>query len=202
MTTDYSNILSEYPEKISIEQLYRICHFSKRKCKWLLENGYIPCEDRGTKTWRFVIRTVDVVEYLTLLETDANRVPPTGIFSNVPVRQRATALLERVPDENIRSFLRERWSDKPDALTVCGASQLTGYSMAIIRSWITEQRLKYVLVLNEIIIPKDWLIECYSEVMKKCYSEMPKELRALVQELIKRERRREVIFPAQPDYNN
>ena len=74
--------------------------------------------------------------------------------------------------------------------------------MAIIRSWITEQRLKYVLVLNEIIIPKDWLIECYSKVMKKCYSEMPKEQRALVQELMKRERRREVISPAQPDHNS
>lgn len=186
MATDYSHILLEYPEKISIEQLYRICHFSKRKCKWLLENGYIPCKNRGTKTWKFVIRTVDVVEYLTLLETDVTRAPPSGIFSTVPARQRASAPLEKVPEENIHSFLRERWSDKPDALTIGDVSQLTGYTKTNIRSWITEHRLKYVLILNEIIIPKDWLIECFSIIMKKRCSEMSEEQKALMEELMKR----------------
>ena len=167
MSTDYSHILSEYPEKISIEQLYRICHFSKRKCKWLLENGYIPCEDRGTKTWRFVIRTVDVVKYLTLLETDVNRAQPAGIFSAVPMQQREKALLERIPEGKIQRLLRDRWKDQPDALSISDAVQLAGYSKTIIRRWIAEHRLKYVLVLNEIIIPKDWLIECFSRIMKK-----------------------------------
>ncbi len=185
MSTDYSHILSEYPEKISIEQLYRICHFSKRKCKWLLENGYIPCEDRGTKTWRFVIRTVDVVKYLILLETDTNRAPPAGIFSAVPMRQREKALLERIPEGKIQRLLRDRWNDQPDALSISDAAQLTGYSKTIIHRWITERWLKYVLVLNEIIIPKDWLIECFSKIMKKSYSEMPRTQKLLMRELMK-----------------
>jgi hypothetical protein len=42
MATDYSYLLAEYPEKISQDQLYRICRISKRKATWLLENGYIP----------------------------------------------------------------------------------------------------------------------------------------------------------------
>ena len=185
MATDYSHILSEYPEKISIEQLYRICHFSKRKCKWLLENGYIPCEDRGTKTWRFVIRTVDVVKYLTLLDTDVNRAPPAGIFSAVPMQQREKALLERIPEGKIQRLLRDRWKDQPDALSISDAALLTGYSKPIIRRWIAEHRLKYVLVLNEIIIPKDWLIKCFSKIMKKSYSEMPKTQKMLMRELMK-----------------
>ena len=41
MATDYSYLLAEYPEKISQDQLYRICRISKRKATWLLENGYI-----------------------------------------------------------------------------------------------------------------------------------------------------------------
>lgn len=77
----------------------------------------------------------------------------------VPARRRARVLSERVPEKRIHCFLRERWSGKPDALTVCGASQLTGYSKAIICGWITECRL----------------IECCSKIMKERCSEMPKE---------------------------
>lgn len=37
MDTDYSALLMEYPEIISKDQLYRICHISKRKATWLLD---------------------------------------------------------------------------------------------------------------------------------------------------------------------
>ena len=49
MNRDYSALLMEYPEVISKEQVYRICHISKRKATWLLENGIIPCKDSGKK---------------------------------------------------------------------------------------------------------------------------------------------------------
>lgn len=42
MKTDYLYLLEEYPETISMDQLYKICHISKRKAKWLLEHGVIP----------------------------------------------------------------------------------------------------------------------------------------------------------------
>lgn len=47
MTTDYSYLLEEYPETISKDQLYKICHISKVKASWYLENGVIPCEGTG-----------------------------------------------------------------------------------------------------------------------------------------------------------
>lgn len=49
MGKDYSYLLREYPETVSKEQLCQICHISKRKATWLLEHGYIPCEDTGKK---------------------------------------------------------------------------------------------------------------------------------------------------------
>lgn len=33
---DYYHLREQYPEIISMDQLYRICHISKRKAKWLL----------------------------------------------------------------------------------------------------------------------------------------------------------------------
>ena len=67
MNRDYSALLMEYPEVISKEQVYRICHISKRKATWLLENGIIPCKDSGKKTRRFQVRTIDVINCNKLL---------------------------------------------------------------------------------------------------------------------------------------
>ena len=82
MATDYSYLLAEYPEKISQDQLYRICRISKRKATWLLENGYIPCEDTGKKTRRFKIQITDVIAYLTRLEESPETLlTPPGILN-------------------------------------------------------------------------------------------------------------------------
>ena len=37
-------------EYMSGDELYRFLHISKRKMKYLLENGYISTEDTGMKT--------------------------------------------------------------------------------------------------------------------------------------------------------
>ena len=47
-------------EIISLEQLYKMLHISKRKAAWMLQNGIIPCEIRPTKTHRYVIQMEDV----------------------------------------------------------------------------------------------------------------------------------------------
>ena len=39
---DYGYLREQYPAVISKDQLYRICHISKRKALWLLEHGVIP----------------------------------------------------------------------------------------------------------------------------------------------------------------
>ena len=36
---NYGYLREQYPAVISKDQLYRICHISKRKALWLLEHG-------------------------------------------------------------------------------------------------------------------------------------------------------------------
>ena len=89
MSTDYSALLLEYPAVISKDQLYRICHISKRKATWLLEHGVIPCKDSGKKTRRFQIYTADVVNYLITLENEPQKVAiPAGIFTSDKNREK------------------------------------------------------------------------------------------------------------------
>ena len=55
MDKKYELLLEKYPETLSLEQLYQICHISKRKAKWLLDNNVIPCRDTGKQTRRYKI---------------------------------------------------------------------------------------------------------------------------------------------------
>lgn len=64
ITEKYCNeILQQYPEYITKDQMYRICHISKKTCLFLLESGLVPNIDSGKKTRRFKIKTVDVIQY-------------------------------------------------------------------------------------------------------------------------------------------
>lgn len=63
---DYCHLRKEFPETISMDQLYRICHISKRKAHWLLEHGIIPCRDSGKHTRRFSIALEEVIRFLEL----------------------------------------------------------------------------------------------------------------------------------------
>ena len=64
MESNYDLLRETYPAIISGDQLCRVCHISKRKAKWLLENSTIPCEDTGKKTRRYRIRLEDAIGYL------------------------------------------------------------------------------------------------------------------------------------------
>lgn len=142
MATDYSYLLAEYPEKICQDQLYRICHISKRKATWLLENEYIPCEDTGKKTRRFKIRITDVIEYLTRLEeSPESLLTPPGIFSSgIKYKPRHRAELQIDSDKFIE-VLKKRWNSFPDALTVGDVTKLTGYCQTTISEWISKGKL-------------------------------------------------------------
>ena len=62
ITENYcQEVLTKYPEYITKEQMYRICHISKKTCSFLLESGLIPNIDSGKKTRRFM-------DYLLVLQ--------------------------------------------------------------------------------------------------------------------------------------
>ena len=80
---DYGYLREQYPAAISKDQLYRICHISKRKALWLLEHGVIPCEDSGKQTRRFRIQLEDVIDFLERRDTgELDGVLPVGCFSS------------------------------------------------------------------------------------------------------------------------
>ena len=81
--------------EISLEQLYKMLHISKRKAAWMLQNGIIPCEIRPTKTHRYVILKEDVDAYLRKKARERRKEIPVGIFNAKPTKR--TVVLNRQP---------------------------------------------------------------------------------------------------------
>ena len=125
MATDYTYLYEEYPEVISADQLYRICHISKRKAKWLLEHGYIPCEDSGKKTRRYKIRLNDVIDYLLTLEAAPDLVAtPVGAFN---VKRKQLNPVAQICQKEFQRFLYNIWRDEADILRISDVQVLLGY---------------------------------------------------------------------------
>ena len=112
----HGSLRESYPATISMGQLYRICHISKRKARWLLEQGIIPCVDSGKKTRRFSIQLEDVIIFLE--RRDAGLLEdaiPRGAFSG---GSRPVCPARRALDEaRLCAYLLERWQGCPDMLT-------------------------------------------------------------------------------------
>ena len=53
MASDFSYLRDHYPQEVTSDQVRQMLHISKRKCAWMLQNGWIRCEDNGksTATW-------------------------------------------------------------------------------------------------------------------------------------------------------
>ena len=160
MATDYSYLQDEYPEIISQDQLYRICRISKRKATWLLENGYIPCEDSGKKTRRFRILIDDVIIYLTKLKKhpESLQIPP-GIFSSGAKYRSIKQMQEPIDPKRFTKMLKKKWSKFPDALTTNDVMKLIGYSQSTISDWIMQEKILGIRYYNRYLIPKDSLIK-------------------------------------------
>lgn len=158
MATDYTYLYEEYPEVISADQLYRICHISKRKAKWLLEHGYIPCEDSGKKTRRYKIRLNDVIDYLRTLEAAPDLVAtPVGAFN---VKRKQLNPVAQICQKEFQRFLYNIWRDEADILRISDVQVLLGYSAGTIRQWILRKELRSTRIPCGIqVTAKEWLID-------------------------------------------
>ena len=153
---DYNFLRDQYSEVITMDQLYRICHISKRKARWLLEN-IIPCEDSGKKTRRFKIKLDDVIEFLELRDAGLlDDVMPVGIFSSgeygYPPRQ-------RLDNGALQAFLLDCWADASDMLTVPQTVALCGYSVTTLDRWFQKDFLAGIRYRGTILISKESLAE-------------------------------------------
>ena len=173
MSSEYERLCEDYPATVSMEDLYKICHISKRKASWLLKNGYIPCADTGKKTRRFTIKTSDIVQYLKDREEHPEKyMTPPGIFtSGAKFKDEEVPLA--ISDENLseyRKFVENEMKSVADVMTVEQASEIMMNHNLSER--IKKKELKTYQYKARQIVTKQDLLDSYFRMVKanrQCY---------------------------------
>ena len=143
-----------YGEFISMDNIRKELHMSKRRLAYLLQNGYIPCEIRDSATWKYKIRTKDVVEYI---KSGISPDIPPGVFKRKP-----QAEIERIKfnKKKLKELFTEIMSQYPDALTYDDVAKITGRARKCVYKWILEGKFKVVKLNGNVnIVAKEWLLE-------------------------------------------
>ena len=157
-------------EIISLEQLYKMLHISKRKAAWMLQNGIIPCEIRNTPTHKYSIRKEDVLAYMAKSEREKRKEIPVGIFNakktNNPRRTEShdsdcagyfddtQSKLRGKERVRFKEMLEDLLSAVPDTLTVDEVAELTGYHRRTILRYVQRKYIYGVNMMGKYYISK------------------------------------------------
>lgn len=153
ITEKYCNeILQQYPEYITKDQMYRICHISKKTCLFLLESSLVPNIDSGKKTRRFKIKTVDVIQYLK----DRDDYPelfkaPDGFYKGKGGDKKAPSFDEVFTHEDLirmRQYYERLLKNNPDVMSVEQVAQFTGYNKNSVSRWCGKKELKCFYIVE------------------------------------------------------
>ena len=161
--------------EISLEQLYKMLHISKRKAAWMLNNGIIPCQIRPTKTHRYIILREDIEAYLQKKRVERRKEIPVGIFNAKPTKQKVVINNNRPMDtvdlaecfvtiadeckDEFRAHVEKRLQYFPDAITADKAADIIGYAKNTVHSYIQQKRIFAVQISGKYILPKSALVE-------------------------------------------
>ncbi len=155
-------IRKDYPEIISSEQVRQILGISKRKASWLLNNGHIPCQISKKETRKYKIKRDDLIAYLSDREKHPEKyIVPKGVFSTAKTTQRKEEGFPMVLPQDFREWLETEWQKLPDVLTAEKIEKRTGYSKKTILRWMRTKRLECVVLPNDFVTTKEWLVDFY-----------------------------------------
>lgn len=160
--------------EISLEQLYKMLHISKRKAAWMLQNGIIPCGIRATATHKYVIRIEDVEVYLARSRTARRKEIPVGLFnakprkSPLPPESQDSDGRGHIPElvlslrgkerARFKAMLEDALADLPDSLTIDEAADAIGYSRNMVLRHVQKKRIYAVKMCGRWMVAKSGLV--------------------------------------------
>lgn len=155
-------VLAEYPEYITKEQMYRICHISKKTCLFLLESGLVPSIDSGKKTRRFKIKTSDVIKYLQERDDSPELYKaPDGFYKHAGCKKAPSfdEVFKKDDLVTMRKYYEECLINYPDVMTIEQVAEFTGYCKTSVRAWCSKQEIKCFLIRQRFQVPKEYLMD-------------------------------------------
>lgn len=171
---DYSFLLNRYPEYVTKDQFYRICHISKNTALYYIRNGFIPCIDSGKKTRRYKIAIKDIIFFLEDRDENPekyylpnhynNPFLPCSIrrykFKPRPYLYKNHYKLKGINEvKDYKNYLELQFTDYPDMLISKQIQQVTGHSPSTIISWCKSGNVKYIKHHSTYLLQKKSVID-------------------------------------------
>lgn len=157
-TDKYQWVLDKYPDVITKEQLYKICHVSKKTALYYLQSEFIPCECSGKKTHKYKIKTKDVVRFLKMRDKS-----PEKFRASIGWCKQSNGVYIPTMTPHIRKLLsgalKTILENYPDVLSVAEVSEITGYVTSTIDLRCSSGRLHHFKIQGKNRIPKVSLLE-------------------------------------------
>ncbi len=161
--------LSDLPPVLSGEQVRTVLHISKRKCAWMLNNGFIKCQNTGKRTRKYAVRLTDLINFIEDSAAHPEKYQtPYAEFSSAKYGKYPTKTtpyskygFPKLVSKDFAVWLEKEFKNVPDALTVPEVIAITGYTDNAVDRWLRRGWLKSVQVQTGKIIAKQWLIEFY-----------------------------------------
>lgn len=154
-----------YPEIITKDQFYRICHVSKRTATYLLDNGFVPCTNSGKKTRKYKMRLDDVITFLEQRENNPLMFKaPNDYYKDNKGKNFSYAYSLNTKRllhyrKMLRAFLEKHLANCNDVLTPIDIEGILGYSYKSVTRWCVNKELRAFLIKNKFQIPKEYLID-------------------------------------------
>ena len=146
---------------MSGDELYRYLHISKRKMKYLLENGYNPMIDTGMKTHRYRIKYEDARAFKRRMEEEPGCLSElTGMFTTSGPRKKTPPLFEPT-EENCKAFAKylcNRFHKWPDALTMREAAEMTSMGLQHISGLCAKKKIDFTVIKGKRYCSKESLL--------------------------------------------
>ena len=163
----YQILAKQYPEYVSLDQLYRICKISKKSARYLVENGIIPAENTGRKTWKYKIALDDVITYLCKRDKIGSMIP-LGAVSNRAQSSDRPAIHRHAYSKLIASGDKKRkviayfchvCTDFEEALSTEDIMAITGLGKSTILKLLKDGYIRSIASHPHYIVPKKCLLE-------------------------------------------
>lgn len=157
----YEYLREQYPEYVTENQLYKICHIAKRSAKYLLDNGIIPCENNGKKTRKYRIALNDIIVYLEKRDKTLNSMIPRGcVNSRVPRSPRVSlsAILSSESESVLRGYFEYIYADYPDVVEPWDVSEMTGLNHNTVLKLLKKNEIQSLMVGTKYKIPKQFVM--------------------------------------------
>ena len=131
----------KYPNGMSKEAFYKLCHISKRHAQYLLESGIVPCIRCDKQTYRYLVSVNDVMIYLRQREINPEKYAMSGKTRKGQGKYPLSIEEDGPMLECLEQIYQRVTAPYPDVLTISEVSEITGYCTKTLLCWCKESKL-------------------------------------------------------------